>query len=55
MHKFILQKYQLGSSANVSTIKRALIKKELIEVEKRHIFIPDPVLKVWLKKELGVR
>lgn len=29
----VLQKYQLGSSANVSIVKRALIKKELIEIE----------------------
>ncbi len=49
----ILQKYQLGSSANVSIVKRALIKKEIIEIEKRQIVIPDPVMKVWLKRELG--
>ena len=46
-------KYQLGSSANVSIVKKALIKKEFIEVEKRQVVIPDPVMKVWLKKELG--
>ncbi len=50
----ILQKYQLGSSANVSIIKSALVKKELIEVEKRQTVIPDPVMKVWLKRELGM-
>ncbi len=50
----ILQKYQLGSSANVTIVKRALVKKELIEIEKRQTFIPDPVMKVWLKKELGM-
>ena len=50
----VLQKYQLGSSANVSIVKRALVKKELIEVEKRQVVIPDPVMKVWLKKELGM-
>lgn len=50
----VLQKYQLGSSANVSIIKRALVKKELIEIEKRQVVIPDPVMKVWLKKELGI-
>lgn len=33
----VLQKYSLGSSANVSTIKRALIKKELIEMENKRI------------------
>lgn len=49
----VLQKYQLGSSANVSIVKRALVKKELVDIEKRRMVIPDPVLKVWLKRELG--
>ena len=51
----VLQKYQLGSSANVSIVKRALVKKELIEIEKRQVIIPDPVMEVWLKRELGIR
>ncbi len=48
----VMRKYQLGSSANVSIIKRALIKKELIEIDKRKAVIPDPIMKVWLKREL---
>ena len=47
----VLQKYQFGSSANVSTVKRALIKKELIETEKQQVIIPDPVMRIWLKRE----
>ena len=50
----VLQKYQLGSSANVSIVKRALEKKELIEIEKNQVILPDPVMKVWLKRELGM-
>lgn len=50
----ILHKYQLSSSANVSIVKRALVKKELIEIEKRQVVIPDPVMVVWLKRELGM-
>ena len=50
----VLQKYQLASSANVSIVKRALIKKELIEVEKRQVFISDPVLELWLKREFNM-
>lgn len=46
-----IRKYQLGSSANVSTVKRALIKKELIETEKNRVVIPDPVMETWLRKE----
>lgn len=50
----VLQKYQLGSSANVSIIKHALIKKELIEPENKKIYLADPVMKLWLNKELGL-
>lgn len=49
----ILQKYQLSSSANVSTIKRALIKKELIETENKQVQLADPVMKLWLKQEFA--
>ena len=50
----VLQKYQLGSSANVSIIKRALIKKELIEIDNKQISLADPVLKLWLMKQLSL-
>ena len=48
----VIQKYRLGSSANVATVKRALIKKELIETEKREVSISDPLLKFWLQRDL---
>ncbi|MDR2912689.1 MAG: ATP-binding protein [Alistipes sp.] len=48
----VLQKYRLGSSANVSIIKRALVKKELIETEGKRVYWLDPVLKLWLKQRL---
>ena len=50
--KEIINKYNLGSSANISIIKRALEKKELIETEKGQATIPDPILEEWLKHEL---
>ena len=49
----VLQKYQLGSSANVSIIKRALIKKELIETENKQIYLADPVMELWFKQEFS--
>lgn len=49
----VLQKYQLGSSANVSVVKRALVKKELIEIEKHNVVIPDPIMAEWLRREIG--
>lgn len=49
----VMQKYRLGSSANVSIIKRALIKKELIETDYKQIYLADPVMKLWLKQEFN--
>lgn len=46
----ILQKYGLGSSANVSIVKRALIKKEFIETEGKQIYLADPVMSLWLRQ-----
>ncbi|MCH5221215.1 MAG: ATP-binding protein [Muribaculaceae bacterium] len=50
--KAILDKYQLGSSANVKIIKAALLKKELIDIERKEVAICDPILALWLRKEL---
>ncbi len=49
--KEVIRKYDLGSSANVSTVRRSLIKRELIDVEERKVIIPDPVLEIWLRRE----
>jgi AAA+ ATPase superfamily predicted ATPase len=48
--KAVLVKYDLGSSANVGTIKRALEKKEIIDIEGQKVYIADPVLVLWLKR-----
>ena len=47
----IIERYQLGSSANVSIIRKSLIDKELIDTSKGQIYIPDPVMEEWLRKE----
>ncbi len=44
----VLNTYRLGSSANVTSIKQALEKKELIDVLPDKINIQDPVFKHWL-------
>ena len=49
--KTVLEKYNLGTSSSVAVVKRALIKKELIDIEKKEIVISDIVLKEWLKRE----
>ncbi len=50
--KKVLQEYNLGTSANISIVKRALIKKELIDIENGSYVIPDPVLALWLRKRM---
>ena len=44
----VLNKYKLGSSANVKNIKNALEKKELIDILPDSITLQDPVFKHWL-------
>ncbi len=44
----VLNAYRLGSSANVTAIKQALEKKEIIDVLPNKINIQDPVFKSWL-------
>ena len=44
-----LSKYQLGSSANVSRIKEALVGKEIIETLGNQIVLLDPLFKRWLQ------
>lgn len=45
-----IDKYMLGTSANVNRIKRALIKKEIISIDRRQIELQDPIFKYWLKR-----
>lgn len=45
-----LSNYQLGTSANVNRIKKALIGKEIIDDQGGRIEILDPVYAIWLKK-----
>ncbi len=48
----ILKKYNLSSSANVARMKKALEKKELIDISGQKVTLIDPVFKIWLQREL---
>ncbi|MDR1543790.1 MAG: ATP-binding protein [Prevotellaceae bacterium] len=50
-HKEILQKYDLGASANIARVKKALENKELVDISRNIIIFNDPVFKIWFKKE----
>lgn len=49
--KEVLQKYQLGTSANALKIKRGLIQKELID-DSNGIHFLDPAYELWFKKNM---
>jgi hypothetical protein len=48
--KEIIEEFELGSSANVATIKKALQKKELIDIEGKNSFFSDPIFIHWLRQ-----
>ena len=49
----ILNGYRLGTAANVSRLKKALIKKDLIESSApKHLAMSDPLLMLWLKRRV---
>ncbi|RLD56339.1 MAG: ATPase [Bacteroidetes bacterium] len=48
--KKTLEKYKLGTSANIPRIKNAMIKKEIIDEQAGKIEILDPIYSIWLRK-----
>ncbi|MDR2835320.1 MAG: ATPase [Bacteroidales bacterium] len=49
--KDVLEKYKLGTSANVIRIRESLLAKEIIDVNSKNIEIQDPMFKIWLKTD----
>jgi len=45
----ILSKYKLGTSANISRMKKSLEQKELIDIAPKMITFNDPVFRTWFK------
>ncbi|MBV3635301.1 AAA family ATPase [Bacteroides cellulosilyticus] len=52
--KEVLQKYNLGTSANIIRLKNALLQKELIEIDGLRVTLSDPVFGVWFKKRVCI-
>jgi hypothetical protein len=53
-HKEIITKYNLGTSANISRIKKSLEQKELIDISPKKITFNDPVFRMWFKKNVSI-
>ena len=49
--KEVIRKYRLESSANVQSVKKALLKKDLIDVDGQEISFNDSLFKQWLKRQ----
>ena len=47
--KDVIKKYRLESSANVQSVKKALLKKDLIDIDGQEISFNDSLFKLWLK------
>ena len=46
----VIDKYRLVSSANVVSVKKSLLDKNLIYSENKKVYLTDPVLGMWLKR-----
>jgi hypothetical protein len=51
-NKDILQKFRLGSSANVSKLKKVLVEKEFIEFQNKSAEFLDPAYELWFIREI---
>ncbi len=50
--QFVVEQYSLGSKSNVDRIKKCLIDRELITIEKEGVFLADCVFELWFKREM---
>jgi uncharacterized protein len=50
----VLQKYNLGTSANITRIKAALQTHEIIDVLGKQVTFNDPLFAIWLKKRFFI-
>ena len=50
--KDVIKKYRMESTANVQSVKKALLKKDLIYLDGTSVVFDDPLLKLWIRKEM---
>ena len=49
--KEVIKKYRLESSANIQSVKKALLKKDLIDIDGQELSFNDSLFKLWLKRQ----
>jgi hypothetical protein len=52
--KSVISKYKLGTSANISRLKKSLEQKELIDIAPKMVTFNDPVFRIWFKKSVSI-
>ena len=46
----VVEEYGLGTTANVAVIKKALLRRDIIDVEGPNVIVQDTMLKYWIRK-----
>lgn len=49
--KDVIKKFRLESSASVNAIKKALLKKDIIDIDGQTVTINDSLFKLWLQRQ----
>ena len=49
--KEVIRKYHLESSANVLSVKKALLKKDLIDIDGQIVSFDDSLFKLWIQRQ----
>lgn len=49
--KEVIRKYRLESSANIQSVKKSLLKKDLIDIDGQMIAFDDSLFKLWIQRQ----
>ena len=49
-----LSTYRLGTNGNVGIIRNALLKRDIVDMEGRTVYIQDPVFKLWIVRQYSI-
>ena len=49
--KEVIRKYRLESSANIQSVKKSLLKKDLIDIDGQIVTFDDSLFKLWIRSQ----
>ena len=49
--KEVIRKYRLESSANIQSVKKSLLKKDLIDIDGQIVMFDDSLFKLWIRSQ----